>query len=80
MERRLAEMVGDSRLVYKGVVEVLRAKWATNAAAAPSLADCALCTLRRHLLMLLVAKRAEHLYRCAAAALLARAARLRGGR
>jgi hypothetical protein len=60
-------MVGDSRLVHKGIVEVLRAKWATARGSKPSLHDLLLCGLRRQLLMLMVANRSEHVYRCALA-------------
>lgn len=53
---RLVTMVGASRQIYKGIVELLRARWTAAAQQRGSkagLPEDLLCSLRRHILMAL---------------------------
>lgn len=59
----LVDMVGDSRQVYKAVVELVRAMWTTLPHPVPTFQDLLLCALRRHLIMALHTSHSEHLFR-----------------
>jgi hypothetical protein len=50
--------------VYKAIVELVRAMWATLPHPVPTFQDLLLCALRRHLIMALHTSHSEHLFRC----------------
>jgi hypothetical protein len=65
--RRLLEMIGTSRQIYKGMVELLRVRWTASvqdARGKVSLDTEILTSLRRHLLMALQSKGVQQVDRC----------------
>lgn len=59
-------MIGSSRQIYKGVVELVRVRWTAavqDARGAVSMDTDLLTSLRRHLLLALKSKRIDHVDR-----------------
>ena len=62
---RLVAVVGESRVIYHRLVEVVRGRWAHLKPQAPPLSDLLLCGLRRHLAMALLGTHLDDISRYA---------------
>ena len=62
---RLVDVAGDSKGVYKGIVELLRSQWAQITHPAPTFRESLLAGVRRQLSMALRGRHPDVPFRCA---------------